>query len=212
MQQSKTYVPAVSAAEMNAGGTAQMQARNRTDWSGEISPPARPRPQLDTGMGGMSGDMWNQPQNGMQNQMQNGMQNQMQNGMSTRPQSGMSPSMQGNTLDMQNNLSDDVIGSPVSTAEVYAGSLKSMLRRNLGNYVVATFLVGTQNTVSWEGVLYDVGNDYVTIYQSGRDRYIVNDIYSLKYMEFYDVQRRQLCDRLLMEQGWDRGDAWSPNR
>lgn len=208
MQQSKTYVPAVSAAEMSAGGTPQMQNRNRADWSGEISPPARPRPQLDTGMGGMAGSQWNRPSNGMQS----GMQSQMQGGMSTWPQNGMSDPMQGSSLDMSSNLPDEVIASPVSNAEVYAGSLKAMLRRNLGNYVVATFLVGTQSTVSWEGVLYDVGNDYVTIYQEGRDRYIVNDIYSLKYMEFYDVQRRRLCDRLLMEQGWDRGDAWSPNR
>jgi len=64
----------------------------------------------------------------------------------------------------------------------------------------------------WEGVLYDVGNDYVTIYQPGRDRYIVNDIYSLKYTEFYDVRRRQLCDRLMQEQGWDVGEAWPPSR
>jgi len=205
MQQQRSYVPAVSAAEMYAGGGATMQSRSGgADWSGEISPPSRPRMPMDTGMGGMSGDMWNQSQSGMQSQMQGGIPNSMQGGM---PQS-----MQGSTLDMQNNLPDEVIESPVSTAEVYAGSLKAMLRRNLGNYVVATFLVGTQNTVSWEGVLYDVGNDYVTIYQEGRDRYIVNDIYSLKYMEFYDVQRRQLCDRLLMEQGWGRGENWSPSR
>ena len=120
--------------------------------------------------------------------------------------------MQGQQLDMQNNLPDDVIESPMTNAEVYAGSTKAMLRRNLGNYVVATFLVGTQNTVSWEGILYDVGNDYVTIYQPGRDRYIVNDIYSLKYTEFYDVHRRQLCDRLLEEQGMTMENQWSPSR
>ena len=205
MQQKRSYVPAVPAAELYTGSGGGMQNRGgRTDWSGEISPPARPRMPMDTGMGGMSGEMWNPPQNGMQSQMQGGMSNSMQG--------GMSQPMQGNTLDMRNNLPDEVIESPVSNAEVYAGSLKAMLRRNLGNYVVATFLVGTQNTVSWEGVLYDVGNDYVTIYQEGRDRYIVNDIYSLKYMEFYDVQRRRLCDRLLMEQGWDGRESWSPSR
>ncbi|MBR5470605.1 MAG: hypothetical protein IKU81_00600 [Oscillibacter sp.] len=204
MQQQRNYMPAGRAGEWYAGGGAMQSHGGGADWSGEISPPARPRPPMDTGMGGMSGGMWNQPQSGMQSQMQEGMSNSMQGG---RPQS-----MQESTLDMQNNLPDEVIESPVSNAEVYAGSLKAMLRRNLGNYVVATFLVGTQNTVSWEGVLYDVGNDYVTIYQEGRDRYIVNDIYSLKYMEFYDVQRRRLCDRLLMEQGWDRGENWSPSR
>jgi hypothetical protein len=111
------------------------------------------RPALNTGIGGMAEDMPPMQQRG-----------NMQSGM------------QGQQLNMQNNLPDDVIESPMTNAEVYAGSTKAMLRRNLGNYVVATFLVGTQNTVSWEGILYDVGNDYVTIYQPGRDRYIVNDI------------------------------------
>ena len=69
---------------------------------------------------------------------------------------------------------------------------------------VATFLIGTQGTVSWEGVLFDVGNDYVTIYQEPRDRYIVCDIYSLKYMEFYDTRRRELCNELLRREGQNR--------
>jgi len=113
-------------------------------------------------------------------------------------QSGRAPVNNG--LSMQNNLPTEVIESPTTMNEAYLGSLKAMLLRNKGNYIVATFLVGTQNTVSWEGVLYDVGNDYVTIYQQGRDRYIVSDIYSLRYMEFYDTQRRELCDRLLQRQ------------
>jgi len=105
-------------------------------------------------------------------------------------------------LQMRNNLPAEVVESPTSTQEAYLGSLKAMLQRNKGNYIVATFLVGTQGTVSWEGILYDVGNDYVTIYQEGRDRYIVCDIYSLRYMEFYDVRRRELCDRLIAGQNW----------
>ena len=86
-------------------------------------------------------------------------------------------------------------------SEAYRGSLKAMLLRNRGNYVVATFLIGTQNTVSFEGVLYEVGNDFVTIYQEGRDRYIVVDMYSLKYMEFYDTRRREMCEAILQENG-----------
>ena len=101
--------------------------------------------------------------------------------------------------EIENNLPDDMIEAPTTLEEVYRGSIKSLLLRNLGNYVVATFLIGTQGTVSWEGVLYDVGNDYVAIYQSGRDQYIVCDLYSLKYVEFYDTQRRALCDAVLAE-------------
>ncbi|WP_295580342.1 hypothetical protein [uncultured Oscillibacter sp.] len=110
-------------------------------------------------------------------------------------------------LEMQNGLPADVIESPVSLAEARMGSLKAMLTRNVGTYIVASFLVGTQNLVSWEGILYDVGNDYLTIYQESRDRYIVSDYYSLKFIEFYDVQRRALCDQLLQNRGMEQTPA-----
>ena len=109
-----------------------------------------------------------------------------------------------NTLHMRNNLPSDVIEAPTSREEVYKGSLKAILSQNKGTYIVATFLVGTQNMVSWEGILYDVGNDYVTIYQEPRDRYIVSDIYSLKFMEFYDTQKRDACNEILQQAGWSR--------
>ena len=104
--------------------------------------------------------------------------------------------------DMQNDLPVEVIQAPTSVGEAYLGSWKALLSRYEGSYVVATFLVGTQNTVSWEGILFDVGNDYLTIYQEARDRYIVSDYYSLKFIEFYDIQRRRRCDELLREDGW----------
>lgn len=105
-------------------------------------------------------------------------------------------------LDLKNGLSPEVIEAPATAEEAEAGSWKAMLSRNLGNYVVATFLIGTQGTVAWEGVLYDVGTNYLTIYQPGRDRYIVSDIYSLKYIEFYDTTRRRMCDELLHQHEW----------
>lgn len=112
------------------------------------------------------------------------------------------PMAQGGGLHMQNGLPADVVESPTTQEEAYLGSLKAMLAKNVGNYIVATFLVGTQNLVSWEGILYDVGNDYLTIYQENRDRYIVSDYYSLKFMEFYDTERRQLCENILQNNGW----------
>lgn len=124
----------------------------------------------------------------------------VQGGGLTMSRGGETPQTQG--LDMTHLLPDEVVESPTTVNEAYLGSLKSMLTQNKGNYIVATFLVGTQNTVTWEGILYEVGNDYVTIYQPGRDRYIVSDMYSLRYMEFYDIRRQELCDRLLGEQGW----------
>ena len=114
--------------------------------------------------------------------------------------SGANPPRDAAWPDIENNMPDDEIEAPTTMDEVYRGSMKALLLRNVGNYVVATFLIGTQTTVSWEGILYDVGNDYLAIYQSGRDQYIVSDLYSLKYVEFYDTRRRALCDSLLTEQ------------
>ena len=150
-----------------------------------------------------------------QNQLQmrsNGMQmnpdGQMQMSPNWQMQQNSTGQMQQN-LNMSNQLPSEVIESPTTMNEAYLGSLKAMLHQNKGNYIVATFLVGTQGTVSWEGVLYEVGNDYMTIYQPGRDRYIVSDIYSLKYIEFYDTQRRDMCDRILRERGWQSGNNGS---
>lgn len=52
---------------------------------------------------------------------------------------------------MRTDLPENVIQNPLSVEEAHNGSIKAMLARNEGNYVVATFLVGTQGTVSWDG-------------------------------------------------------------
>ncbi len=44
-----------------------------------------------------------------------------------------------NGLEMQNNVPSEVITSPTTVNEAYIGSLKAMLIRNKGNYIVATF-------------------------------------------------------------------------
>ena len=68
-------------------------------------------------------------------------------------------------------------------------------------------LLGFPRTLflSWEGILYDVGNDFITINQPGRERYIVTDIYALKYIEFYDTRRREQCEAMLKQNGlWNQ--------
>ncbi len=104
-------------------------------------------------------------------------------------------------LDLLSHQPSEVIESPATVGEAFLGSLKSMLLRNRGNFVAATLLIGTQGTMVWEGILHEVGNDYFIIYQAGRQRYILCDIYALKYMEFYDTRQRELCERFLQENG-----------
>lgn len=190
---------AAAPAAARSGETAQ-EVRDR--WSGEIStmdyPPVWNDPETQMGsrapVGGMNGS--GGQTTGMQMRSNGGLQ-------MSRP----GQMQQTDGLDMHHMLPSEVVESPTTMNEAYLGSLKAMLVQNKGNYIVATFLVGTQGTVSWEGILYEVGNDYVTIYQPGRDRYIVSDIYSLRYMEFYDTQRRELCDRLMQNQNRQNG-SW----
>ena len=89
-------------------------------------------------------------------------------------------------LNMSHGQSDQVIQVPQNQDEVYMGSLKAMLSNNVGNHIMASFLVGNQNMVSWEGILFDVGNNYVTIYQPTKGKYVVADLYALKFMEFFE--------------------------
>ena len=87
-------------------------------------------------------------------------------------------------LDMTNGLSQDAIENPMSREEVFLGGLKGLLSKNLGHYVIATFIVGVQNFVVWRGVLESVGNDYLVIYQPNQDSHVSCDFYSLKFIEF----------------------------
>lgn len=91
-------------------------------------------------------------------------------------------------LQMESGLDLDALDGPFTNAELAKTSLKGLLIRNLGFYVVAGFLVGTQDAVSWEGILYSVGNDYIVLYQPDVDRYITGDLYSLKFVEFHNTR------------------------
>lgn len=87
-------------------------------------------------------------------------------------------------MDLRHGLPADVIESPTTLEEARLGSLKAMLA---GMWAVTSLRRSWWERriwFSWEGILYDVGNDYLTIYQENRDRYVVSDYYSLKFIEF----------------------------
>ena len=77
---------------------------------------------------------------------------------------------------------------PAGRRDVTNSSIRGMLARNLGYYVVASFLMGTQQAIQWEGILASVGNDYLVIYQPDQNRFVSGDIYSLKFVEFHENQ------------------------
>jgi len=89
-------------------------------------------------------------------------------------------------LDMSTGLPQDAIENPTSLLEARLGSQRALLSKLVGHYVIVTFLIGTQNSVSWEGFLYSVGNDYIVIFQPDNGRYVTGDMFSLKFVEFYE--------------------------
>ena len=82
----------------------------------------------------------------------------------------------------------ETVETPTGTRDVTNSSIRGLLARNLGYYVVASFLMGTQQAIQWEGILASVGNDYLVIYQPDQNRFVSGDIYSLKFVEFHENQ------------------------
>lgn len=100
--------------------------------------------------------------------------------------------------EMQNNIpraeqdftpqdTQQEIANPQSNEEVYYGSFSSILNQNLGYYVIVEFLVGTNRMEVKEGILYSTGINFITLYDPIHDRYIVCDLYSVKFVTFYNT-------------------------
>lgn len=119
---------------------------------------------------------------------QNGMA--MQSGAAANTGTSTQGSSGANHLNMHHGLSSDVIGSPISVEEAFQGSMRGMLSREIGAYIAATFLMGNGELVRWEGRLYEVGNNYIVIYQQEVGRYVLGDINSLRFVEFSESGNR----------------------
>jgi hypothetical protein len=66
----------------------------------------------------------------------------------------------------------------------YPGSWQQVLRNNEGQYCVIDFLIGTENLVQKEGILYDVGVSFVVLFDPRTGNYVVCDLYSIKFVTF----------------------------
>lgn len=70
-------------------------------------------------------------------------------------------------------------------SEEMRGSMQAILAQNIGAYVVVEFLIGTQEIVRKQGLLYFVGRSFVTLYDEAVNNFIVCDIFSVKFVYFY---------------------------
>lgn len=65
------------------------------------------------------------------------------------------------------------------------GSMQQILQDNVGNYVSVEFLIGTQNMVTRQGILYSVGAGFLVLYDDVQRVYEVCDVFSVKFVTFY---------------------------
>lgn len=87
-------------------------------------------------------------------------------------------------------LTQEQVENPQSGREYYLDTLSAILQENIGQPVSCEFLIGTNNIVRRDGVLYSAGVNFLTLYQPNEGRYIVCDVYSLKFITFYDPRGR----------------------
>lgn len=59
------------------------------------------------------------------------------------------------------------------------------LAQNIGRYIKAEFLIGTNGFVDKEGVLTEVGISYIVIQEPRTDDFVLCDIYSIKFVTFF---------------------------
>ena len=131
-----------------------------------------------SGMGAMPGSM--SPAQGGAGPMQSGL-SPMQ---ADRSNMALIPQRPEHMMLGQKNM--EAVEDPGGRRDVTNSSVRGLLARNLGYYVVASFLMGTQQAIQWEGILASVGNDYLVIYQPDQDRFVSGDIYALKFVEFHE--------------------------
>ncbi|MEG1858006.1 MAG: hypothetical protein RR216_04645, partial [Pseudoflavonifractor sp.] len=78
-------------------------------------------------------------------------------------------------------------GLPVDPfdSEAMQGSLQQLLSKNLGEYVVVEFLIGTRDMTSKQGILYGVGRSTITLFEEPDQTFVVCDLFSIKFVTFY---------------------------
>lgn len=66
----------------------------------------------------------------------------------------------------------------------FNGSMQKVLNNHIGENINAEFLIGSNGIVTKAGVLYDVGEKYIIIYNPSSDSYTMADIFNLKFATF----------------------------
>lgn len=68
--------------------------------------------------------------------------------------------------------------------ETFQGSMQQVLSDNIGSYVIVEFLIGTGQLSIKQGVLHYVGTQFLVLLDEIEARYVVCDIFAVKFVTF----------------------------
>ena len=87
-----------------------------------------------------------------------------------------------------NPLSDTPISSPPCKQPVITDDpnyLQGHLNTLIGRYLKVSFLVGTNLYIDREGILKEVGIDFIVLEEPSTGNDVISDMYSIKFVEVY---------------------------
>lgn len=70
--------------------------------------------------------------------------------------------------------------------DAYQGSIQQIMRDNIGQYMDVEFLIGTNGLTTRSGQLTNVGVSYIVLYDRTKERYMICDLYSVKFVTIYE--------------------------
>lgn len=91
----------------------------------------------------------------------------------------------------------------------FQGSMQQVLQENVGKYVIVEFLIGTGSLTSRQGLLYYVGTQFLVLYDEFESRYVVCDIFSVKFVTF--LEGRSASTYPMLDQAAVPGNAVNPD-
>lgn len=72
--------------------------------------------------------------------------------------------------------------SKIIQSKEYDGSMQQAILDHLGSHVQIEFLIGTNNTVTKEGIIDAVGLNYVSLFDEQSGHSTICDLYSIKFI------------------------------
>lgn len=70
--------------------------------------------------------------------------------------------------------------------------LQGYLQNHIGKYVQVYFVIGTQQNAERDGILNEIGSNFFVLREVGSNRLIVCDLYSVKFVNVYDLREEDL--------------------